>query len=93
MRETTSCKKTSDSPGYSSFSGQSEAGNSNASGTGSVRVSAQGAPLDLAVNFHHGHFIDASNCPWVSEDDVIVDLADIFRDLATHRTEWLGILM
>ena len=25
--------------------------------------------------------------------DVIVDLADIFRDLATYRPEWLGILM
>ena len=35
MRKTTSCKK-------KNFSGQSEAGNSNASGTGSVRVSAQG---------------------------------------------------
>ena len=20
------------------------------------------------VNFHHGHFIDPTNCPWVSED-------------------------
>ena len=50
MRKTNSCKKTSESPDCSSsligqktfFSGQSEAGNSNASGTGSVRVSAQG---------------------------------------------------
>ena len=36
------------------FCGQSEAGNSNASGTGLVRVIA--------------HFIDPTNCPWVSED-------------------------
>ena len=24
--------------------------------------------LDLTVNFHHEHFIDPTNCPWVSED-------------------------
>ena len=28
------------------------------------------ARLDLIVNFHHGHFIDPNNCPWVSEDGV-----------------------
>ena len=73
MRKTRSCRKTSELPGCSSsligqkifFSGQSEAGNSNASGTGSVRVSAQG----LVSIFHHGHFIELTNCPWVSEDD------------------------
>ena len=27
------------------------------------------ARLDLTVNFHHGHFIDSTNCPWVSEDE------------------------
>ena len=27
-----------------------------------------GARLDLTVNFHHEHFIDPINCPWVSED-------------------------
>ena len=26
------------------------------------------ARLDLTVNFHHEHFIDPINCPWVSED-------------------------
>ena len=26
------------------------------------------ARLDLTVNFHHEHFIDPTNCPWVSED-------------------------
>ena len=76
MMKTTSCKKTSESPGCSSslivFCDQSEAGNSNASGAGSVRVSAQGPPgarLDLTVNFHYGHLthIDPTNCPWVSE--------------------------
>ena len=49
-RKTMSCKETRESPGCfslligqkKSFSGQSEAANSNASGTGSVRVSAQG---------------------------------------------------
>ena len=29
-----------------------------------------GACLDLTVNFHHEHFIDPTNCPWVSEDVV-----------------------
>ena len=24
--------------------------------------------IDLTVNFHHEHFIDSTNCPWVSED-------------------------
>ena len=24
--------------------------------------------LDLTVNFRHEHFIDPTNCPWVSED-------------------------
>ena len=46
--KTTSCKKTSESPSCSSslisqkksFSGQSEAGNPNASGTGSVKAGA-----------------------------------------------------
>ena len=28
-----------------------------------------GARLDLTENFHHEHFIDPTNCPWVSEDD------------------------
>ena len=26
------------------------------------------ARLDLTENFHHEHFIDPTNCPWVSED-------------------------
>ena len=59
MRKTTSCKKTSESPGYSSslighkniFCGQSEAGNLNASGTGSVRVTAQGLVSILQYTF------------------------------------------
>ena len=29
--------------------------------------------IDLTVNFHHEHFIDSTNCPWVSEDDVHLD--------------------
>ena len=24
--------------------------------------------IDLTVNFQHEHFIDPTNCPWVSED-------------------------
>ena len=31
-----------------------------------------GARLDLTVNFHHEHFIDPTDCPWVSEDAFIV---------------------
>ena len=88
MKKPTSCKKTSDSPGCSSsLVGQKN----NFFWFGKSKC--PGARLDLTVNFHHGHFIDPSNCPWVSEDDVIVDLADIFRDFATDRTEWLGIYM
>ena len=30
-----------------------------------------GARLDLTVNFRHEHFIDPTNCPWVSEDACI----------------------
>ena len=30
--------------------------------------------LDLTVNFHPEHFIDATNCPWVSEDEMTHDL-------------------
>ena len=86
MRKTRSCKKTSESPGCSSsligqktiFSGQSEAGHSTASGTGSVRVIAQG--LVSILHFHHGHFIDPTNCPWVSEDGNVPDLT-IYRQV------------
>ena len=46
------------------FSGQSEAGNWNWFG----KSKCPGARLDLIVNFHHEHFIDPTNCPWVSED-------------------------
>ena len=71
MRKTTSCKKTSESPGCSSsligqknfFFGQSEAGNSTASGTSNC----PGTRLNLTRNFYHGHFIDPANCPEVSE--------------------------
>ena len=34
-----------------------------------VKVYCKIARLDLTVNFHHGHFIDPTNCPWVSEDE------------------------
>ena len=52
------------------FSGQSEAGNSNFPGTGSVRLSAQaGAVPDCVVNFHHHErSIVQANYPWVFED-------------------------
>ena len=29
--------------------------------------------LDLTENFHHEHFIDPTNCPWVSEDAPVGD--------------------
>ena len=51
------------------FSGQSEAGNLNASGTGESKY--PGARLDLTVNFHHEHSIVPTNFPWVSEDGVL----------------------
>ena len=33
-----------------------------------VQVYCKIARRDLTVNFHHEHFIDPTNCPWVSED-------------------------
>ena len=30
--------------------------------------------IDLTVNFHHEHFIDPTNCPWVSEDAICVEV-------------------
>ena len=79
MRKTTLCKKSSESTGCSSsligqkniLRGQSEAGNLNGSGTGSVRVKCPGACLDLIVNFQHGHLINPTNCPWLSADGVV----------------------
>ena len=32
------------------------------------KIKCPGARLDLTVNSHHEHFIDPTNCPWVSED-------------------------
>ena len=32
------------------------------------KIKCPGARLDLMVNSHHEHFIDPTNCPWVSED-------------------------
>ena len=29
--------------------------------------------IDLTVNFHHEHFTDPTNCPWVSEDGCLTD--------------------
>ena len=29
--------------------------------------------IDLTENFHHEHFIDPTNCPWVSEDKFTVE--------------------
>ena len=36
-----------------------------------------GARLDLTVNFHHEHFIDPTNFPWVSEDEIAHTLKKI----------------
>ena len=33
-----------------------------------VYVRSRQACLDLTVNFHHKHFIDPTNWPWVYED-------------------------
>ena len=38
-----------------------------------------GARLDLTVNFHHEHFIDPTNCPWVSEDGNMPDIRDLLN--------------
>ena len=40
-----------------------------------------GARLDLTINFHHEHFIDPTNCPWVSEDDLDPDMEEHYTGL------------
>ena len=32
------------------------------------KFTVRSSRLDLTVNFHHEHFIDPTNCPWVAED-------------------------
>ena len=55
------------------------------------------ASLDLTVNFHHEHFIDPTNCPWVSEDvedttatlQIVVEFDRIARTgLGTRKILW-----
>ena len=42
-------------------------------------VRSRRARLDLTENFHHEHFIDPTNCPWVSEDVRDVTMAKIVQ--------------
>ena len=72
---TTASKKTSQSPGCSSsLIGQKKffwpirSGQFKRFWNWFGKSKCPGARLDLTVNFHHGHFIDPTNCPWVSED-------------------------
>ena len=44
--------------------------------------------IDLTVNFHHKHFIDPTNRPWVSED-AIVDLNGLFYFHLAGKLSWL----
>ena len=41
--------------------------------------------IDLTVNFHHEHFIDPINCPWVSEDVYRLINAEVNDVVCLHR--------
>ena len=95
MRKTSSCKKTSESPGCSSsltglkknFSWSIRSGQFNRLWNWVGKSNCPGARLDLTVNFHYGHFIDPTNCPWVSEDDSahVVRMNDLKGDVAYFK--------
>ena len=44
-------------------------------------VRSRRARLDLTENFHHEHFIDPTNCPWVSEDVSYLDFLNMLKVL------------
>ena len=76
IRKTTSCKKTSESPRLLIFADWPQkyllwpirSGQFKRYWNWFVKSKCPGARLDLTVNFHHGYFINPTNCPWVSED-------------------------
>ena len=75
MRKTNSCKKTRESPDrFSSLIGQKKyfwpirSRQFKHFWNWFNEINCPGARLDLTVNFHHEHFIDLTNCPWVSKD-------------------------
>ena len=39
-----------------------------------ILLKGRGARLDLTVNFQKEQFIDPSNCPWVFEDGVYINV-------------------
>ena len=41
--------------------------------------------IDLTVNFHHEHFIDPTNCPWVSEHVYRLINAEVNDVVCLHR--------
>ena len=81
------CKKTSESPGCSSsligqkniFFWPIRSGQFKHFWNWFGKSKCPGARLDITVNFHHGHFIDPPNCPWVSEDGVTFDTMQIYK--------------
>ena len=75
MRKTTLCKETSESRGCSSsligqkfFFWRIRSGQFKRFWDWFSKSKCPGAHIDLTVNFHHRHFINPTNCPWVSED-------------------------
>ena len=73
MRKTMLCKETSESRGCSSsLIGQKFnfflSGQFKHFWDWFSKSKCPGAHIDLTVNFHHRHFIDPTNFPWVSED-------------------------
>ena len=75
MRKTTSCKRTRESPSsFSSLIGQEiffwpiRSRQFKRFWNWFGKRKCPGARLHLTENFHHEHFIDPTNRPWVSED-------------------------
>ena len=60
--------------------------------------------LDLTVNFHHKHFIDPTNCSWVSEDwlvgpkcpfpfeKIVVPSTALLYSATKRAVAWVGSL-
>ena len=103
MRKTTSCKKTWESPGCSSsligqkniFSGQSEGGISNASGTCFGKSKCPGALPLLLWTFAHENPVVPTSCPWVSEDaiSVIAEKKNAQQSLQSYRNHSSAIVV
>ena len=79
MRKTTSCKETQESPGRFFYADWPEkkffwpirSRQFKRLWNWFGKSKCPGARLNLTENFHHEHFIDPTNCHWVSEDVIL----------------------